>query len=126
MYVVCWRIVFSKTAFQKKGSMEPNEPPLDPPLVQGRQSRRLLRVSGRRAALLSVAIVREVRDACVDTKPRGTEATCIVSLSGDRPKPTFSQCEQQKALRWPVNEATVKICVCSISLCLLNCEIRHK
>ena len=58
-------------------------------------------------------ILREVRDACVDTKPRGTEATCIVSLSGDRPKLTFSQCEQQKALRWPVNEATVKF-VCAV------------
>ena len=58
-------------------------------------------------------ILREVRDACVDTKPRGTEATCIVSLSGDRPKSTFFQCKQQKALRWPVNEATVKF-VCAV------------
>ena len=70
-------------------------------------------------------ILREVRDACVDTKPRGTEATCIVTLSGDRQKPTFSQCEQQKALRWLVNEATVKF-VYSIILCVLNCQIWHK
>ena len=27
------RIIFSKVALQKRGSMEPMEPPLDPPLV---------------------------------------------------------------------------------------------
>ena len=32
VYVVCLRIVFSKATLQKRGSMEPNEPPLDPPL----------------------------------------------------------------------------------------------
>ena len=58
-------------------------------------------------------ILREVRDACVDTKPRGTEATCIISLSGDRQKATFSQCKHQKALRWPVNKSTVKF-VCAV------------
>jgi len=33
VYVVCLRIVFSKAALQKRGSMEPNESPLGPPLV---------------------------------------------------------------------------------------------
>ena len=32
LYVVCLRIVFSKAALQKRGSMEPMEPPLDLPL----------------------------------------------------------------------------------------------
>ena len=32
-YVVRLRIVFSKAALQKRGSMEPMEPPLDPPLA---------------------------------------------------------------------------------------------
>ena len=32
VYVVRLRIVFSKAALQKRGSMEPMEPPLDPPL----------------------------------------------------------------------------------------------
>ena len=32
VYVVHLRIVFSKAALQKRGSMEPMEPPLDPPL----------------------------------------------------------------------------------------------
>ena len=27
------RIIFAKAALQKRGSMEPNEPPLDPPLI---------------------------------------------------------------------------------------------
>ena len=33
VYVVRLRIVFSKTALQKRGSMGPMEPPLDPPLA---------------------------------------------------------------------------------------------
>ena len=33
VYVVRLRIIFSKAALQKRGSMEPIEPPLDPPLV---------------------------------------------------------------------------------------------
>ena len=33
VYVVRLRIVFSKGALQKRGSMEPMEPPLDPPLL---------------------------------------------------------------------------------------------
>ena len=33
VYIVRLRIVFSKAALQKRGSMEPMEPPLDPPLV---------------------------------------------------------------------------------------------
>ena len=32
VYVVRLRIIFSKAALQKRGSMEPIEPPLDPPL----------------------------------------------------------------------------------------------
>ena len=32
VYVVRLRIVFSKAALQKRGSIEPMEPPLDPPL----------------------------------------------------------------------------------------------
>ena len=32
-YVVRLRIVFSKAALRKRGSMEPMEPPLDPPLL---------------------------------------------------------------------------------------------
>ena len=34
MYVVRLRIIFSKAALQKRGSIEPMEPPLDLPLVQ--------------------------------------------------------------------------------------------
>ena len=33
VYVVRLRIVFSKAALQKRGSIEPMEPPLDPPLL---------------------------------------------------------------------------------------------
>ena len=33
VYVVRLRIIFSKVALQKRGSMEPMEPPLDPPLI---------------------------------------------------------------------------------------------
>ena len=33
VYVLHLRIVFSKVALQKRGSMEPMEPPLDPPLT---------------------------------------------------------------------------------------------
>ena len=33
MYVVHLCIIFSKAALQKRGSMEPMEPPLDPPLI---------------------------------------------------------------------------------------------
>ena len=32
VYVVRLRIIFSKAALQKRGSIEPMEPPLDPPL----------------------------------------------------------------------------------------------
>ena len=32
VYIVRLRIIFSKAALQKRGSMEPIEPPLDPPL----------------------------------------------------------------------------------------------
>ena len=32
VYVIRLRIVFSKAALQKRGSIEPMEPPLDPPL----------------------------------------------------------------------------------------------
>ena len=35
VYVVRLRIIFSKAALQKRGSMEPIEPPLDPPLKGG-------------------------------------------------------------------------------------------
>ena len=34
VYVVRLRIVFSKAALQKRGSIEPMEPPLDPPLAR--------------------------------------------------------------------------------------------
>ena len=34
VYVIRLRIVFSKAALQKRGSIEPMEPPLDPPLKQ--------------------------------------------------------------------------------------------
>ena len=34
VYVVLLRIVFSKAALQKRGSMEHMKPPLDPPLLQ--------------------------------------------------------------------------------------------
>ena len=33
VYIVRLRIVFSKAALQKRGSMEPMDPPLDPPLT---------------------------------------------------------------------------------------------
>ena len=33
VYVVRLRIVFSKASLQKRGSIEPMEPPLDPPLL---------------------------------------------------------------------------------------------
>ena len=33
VYVVRLRIIFSKVALQKRGSMEPIQPPLDPPLL---------------------------------------------------------------------------------------------
>ena len=33
VYLVRLRLVFSKAALQNRGSMEPMEPPLDPPLV---------------------------------------------------------------------------------------------
>ena len=33
VYIVRLRIVFSKAALQKRGSIEPMEPPLDPPLA---------------------------------------------------------------------------------------------
>ena len=34
VYVVRLCIIFSKASLQKRGSMEPMEPPLDPPLLQ--------------------------------------------------------------------------------------------
>ena len=79
--------------------------------VQGRQSRRLLQGSGRRVASLIVYYGKSV--AHVDTKSRGTIATCIVN--GDRGRAHISSrfpsvSEQWKALRWPPNKATV-ICV---------------
>ena len=36
VYVVHLHIVFSKATLQKRGSMEPMEPPLDPPLQTAR------------------------------------------------------------------------------------------
>ena len=36
VYVVRLRIVFSKAALQKRGSIEPMKPPLDPPLWRGK------------------------------------------------------------------------------------------
>ena len=40
MYVVHLRIIFSKAALQKRGSMEPMEPSLDPPLKCAHLSRK--------------------------------------------------------------------------------------
>ena len=67
--------------------------------VQGRQSRRLLQGSGRRVASLIVYYGKSV--AHVDTKSRGTIATCIVN--GDRGRAHISSrfpsvSEQRKAL----------------------------
>ena len=56
-------------------------------------------------------VVQEISSVCVDTKPRGIKATCIVS--GDRGRSRVSsrfQCEQQKPWQWPANKAIV-ICV---------------
>ena len=47
VYVVRLRIVFSKAALQKRGSMEPMEPPLDPPLVRWTRGGRESDVRGR-------------------------------------------------------------------------------
>ena len=58
-------------------------------------------------------VLQEVSGACVHTKPRGIEATCIIS--GNRGRPHVSsrfQCEQQKPWRWPVNKSIVFLCVC--------------
>ena len=51
------------------------------------------------AASLNVLLV-EISGACVDTKPRGTEATCIVSGIGGRPraKPAFPMRATNKTL----------------------------
>ena len=62
-------------------------------------------LSGRMVALPKCS--KEIQsDACVDTKPRCIEVTCIVS--GDIGGPRVSlYCKQQKALQWPTNEAAV-------------------
>ena len=53
-------------------------------------------------------VLQEISCACVDTKPRGIEATCIVSCDRGRPRVSLHfQCEQQKPLRWPANKAIV-------------------
>ena len=58
-------------------------------------------------------VLQEISGTCVETKPRGTEATCIVS--GNRGRPCISlrfQCKQQKPWRWPANKTIVFLCVC--------------
>ena len=47
-----------------------------------RQSQRLARLSERTAASLDVYVLREISGVCIDTKPRGTEATYIVCGNG--------------------------------------------
>ena len=59
-------------------------------------------------------VLQEISGACVHTKPRGIEATCIVS--GDRERPRVSsrsQCKQHKTWRWPENEAMNSNFVCT-------------
>ena len=51
-----------------------------------------------------------LRGACVDAKPRGIEATCIVS-GGRGTNCVSSYCEQQKPRRRPANEAVMILCV---------------
>ena len=51
--------------------------------VRTRQSRRLSRLSERTAALLNV-YCGNISGACIDTKPRGMEATCIVCGNGEQ------------------------------------------
>ena len=56
----------------------------------------------------------ELSGACVDAKQRDIKATCIVSGDRGRPLCFLSVKEQQKALRWPVNETMVILCVHAI------------
>ena len=74
-------------------------------LAQIRQSRRLPRS-------FAECVTTGISAACIDIKPKGTEATCIVCGNGGRLRASpRSQCEQQKPKRWRGNEATVILCV---------------
>ena len=58
--------------------------------------------------IIDERVLQEISRACVKTKPRGIEATCIIS--GNRGQPRISsrfRCKQQKPWRWPANKAIV-------------------
>ena len=70
-------------------------------------------------------VLQEISGACVETKPRGSAATCIISGSRGQPRVSLHfQCEQQKPWRWPANNAVVLLCACL--QILLTTELNQK
>ena len=57
-------------------------------------------------------VLQEISGACVETKPRGMETTCIISGNGGWPCVRLHfQYKQQKPCRWPASRAIVLLCV---------------
>ena len=58
--------------------------------MRGRQSQQLLQLSGPKNGSFAERVIQETSDTCVDTKPKGIEATWIVS--DDREQSSISLC----------------------------------